>query len=83
MGAFISGMRYDAPGAFALPGAVPGGATPEAFNKLKWYRQLWEGVRDMGQSGLRTGRSFGKIGAIFSLTECVIESVTLFPLNYG
>ena len=71
MGMFISGMRYDAPGAFAIPG---GGGT-EAFNNMKWYRQLYEGIKDMGQSGLRTGKSFGKIGAMFSGTECVIESV--------
>jgi hypothetical protein len=51
MGMFLSGMRYDAPGAFALPGA-PG----LAMDKLKWHRQLYEGLRDMGQSGLRTGK---------------------------
>jgi len=49
---FLSGMRYDAPGAFAMPGM---GGT-EAFNNLKWHRQLYEGLKDMGQQGLRTGK---------------------------
>jgi len=74
MGMFISGMRYDAPGAFAMPGGS------DAFNNLKWYRQLSEGIKDMGRSGLRTGKSFGKIGAMFSGTECVIESVSLLVI---
>lgn len=51
---FMSGMRYDAPGAFALPGATP-------FNNLKWHRQLYEGVKDMGTQGLRTGKVFPTI----------------------
>ena len=49
---FMSGMRYDAPGAFALPGA--GGTA--AFNNMKWHRQLYEGVKDMGSQGLKTGK---------------------------
>jgi hypothetical protein len=59
MGMFLSGMRYDAPGAFAIPG---GGGTA-AFNNLKWHRQLYEGIKDMGTQGLKTGKvcytSFG------------------------
>jgi hypothetical protein len=52
MGMFLSGMRYDAPGAFALPGV----ASPEALNELKWHRQLYLGLKDMGSQGLRTAR---------------------------
>ena len=51
MGMFISGMRYDAPGAFAMPG-IPGTSVAD----LKWHRQLYEGLKDMGKSGLRTGK---------------------------
>lgn len=32
--------------------------------------------RDQGQKMWRTGRSFGKVGALYSGTECVIESVS-------
>jgi hypothetical protein len=83
MGIFFSGMRYDAPGAFA----VPGGGGTAAFNNLKWHRQLYLGIKDMGTTGIRQGKvfllsgfglmmqAFGKIGAYFSGTECVIESV--------
>jgi hypothetical protein len=46
---FMSGMRYDAPGAFAMPGATP-------FSNLKWHQQLYEGLKDMGTQGLRTGK---------------------------
>jgi len=52
MGMFLSGMKYDAPGAFALPG---GGGTA-AFNNLKWHRQLYLGIKDMGIQGWRTGK---------------------------
>ena len=52
IGIFLSGMRYDAPGAFAIPGG-PGQA---AFNNLKWHRQLYEGIKDMGQQGIRSGK---------------------------
>lgn len=52
MGMFLSGMRYDAPGAFALPGV----AGPEALNELKWHRQLYLGLKDMGSQGLRTAK---------------------------
>lgn len=55
MGMFLSGMRYDAPGAFAVPGG--GSGIPE-FNNLKWHRQLYLGVKDMGTQGLRTGKVF-------------------------
>jgi len=48
---FLSGMRYDAPGAFALPG---GGTA--AFNNMKWHKQLYEGLKDMGTQGFRTGK---------------------------
>lgn len=52
IGMFFSGMRYDAPGAFAIPG---GGGTA-AFNNLKWYKQLYLGIKDMGTTGLRQGK---------------------------
>jgi len=54
MGIFISGMRYDAPGAFAIPGGPPGlaGINPD----LKWHRQLWLGLKDMGAHGFRSAK---------------------------
>jgi hypothetical protein len=54
MGMFFSAMRYDAPGAFALPGGAPGmgGFNPE----LKWHRALYVGLKDMGASSLRTAK---------------------------
>ena len=55
LGVFLSGMRYDAPGAFALPG-MPGGSA--AMQNMKWYRQLWEGIKDMGAQGYRSARVF-------------------------
>ncbi len=32
-------------------------------------------VRDMGRKGLASAKGFGKVGALFSASECVIESV--------
>ena len=52
LGIFLSGMRYDAPGAFALPG-MPGNV---AFQNMKWYRQLWEGIKDMGVQGYKSAK---------------------------
>jgi hypothetical protein len=52
---FFTGMRYDAPGTFAVPGAV---GSPDISN-LKWHRQLYEGLKDLGSQGLRTGRVKG------------------------
>lgn len=37
--------------------------------------------RDQGQKMWRTGRSFGKVGALYSGTECVIESVRRVPVG--
>jgi hypothetical protein len=54
---FMTGMRYDAPGAFAMPGGVmPGGQTTAALNNLKWHRQLYEGLKDMGTQGYKSGK---------------------------
>jgi hypothetical protein len=55
---FMSGMRYDAPGAFAMPGGPGGIAGTADFNNLKWHRQLYLGLKDMGTSGLRTAKVF-------------------------
>jgi len=54
----MAGMRYDAPGAFAMPGGGVGvgGLGNEAFNNLKWHRQLYLGLKDLGVQGLRTGK---------------------------
>ena len=57
MGMFMAGMRYDAPGAFALPGGLPGSGGTEAFNNLKWHRQLYLGMKDLGVQGLRTAKA--------------------------
>lgn len=58
MGMFFSAMRYDAPGAFALPGGAPGmPGMPGGFNPdMKWHRALYVGLKDMGSSSLRTAK---------------------------
>jgi hypothetical protein len=48
----MAGMRYDAPGAFAMPG----GNVAPAINNMKWHKQLYEGLKDMGKQGVRTGK---------------------------
>lgn len=35
--------------------------------------------KEMGQKMWRSGRGFGKVGALYAGTECVIESVSVLP----
>ena len=70
MGMFLSGMKYDAPGAFALPG---GGGTA-AFNNLKWHRQLYLGMKDMGVQGWRTGKV---------ISNSIASDLSEFRQNWG
>jgi hypothetical protein len=40
-----------------MPGGVmPGGQTTAALNNLKWHRQLYEGLKDMGTQGYKSGK---------------------------
>ena len=54
MGMFMVGMRYDAPGAFAMPGH----AGTVALSNLKWHRQLYDALKDLGTQGFRTGKVY-------------------------
>lgn len=40
-----------------------------------------EVLRDMGQRGMSYAKNFAIVGAMFSCTECIIESVS-FPLDF-
>ncbi|RKO96587.1 hypothetical protein CXG81DRAFT_13584 [Caulochytrium protostelioides] len=65
---------------FALGGAfgmfmssVDWGMTDE-FRNMSTRQQLRVTARDMGTKAWSSARNFGKVGAIFSVTECLIES---------
>lgn len=64
-------MRYDTPLSSTIPGA-PGGA---AIANLTTRQQVVYGLKDMGRSAYSSAKNFGKIGAIFSGTECAIEGL--------
>jgi import inner membrane translocase subunit TIM22 len=62
-------MRYDTPMGSNLPGAV--GVTSD----LPIRQQLAIGLKDMGKQSYASAKNFGRIGAIFSGTECAIEGL--------
>ena len=53
-------------------------STTEEFQKLSTKEQLKRTARDMGSKTLSSAKNFGKVGAIFSGSECLIEQVS-FP----
>ncbi|KAH6664479.1 Tim17/Tim22/Tim23/Pmp24 family-domain-containing protein [Halenospora varia] len=63
-GLFMASMQYDTP--LSSPGAT-------AITSLPLRQQLKQGFKDMGARSLSSAKNFGKVGAIFSGTECCIE----------
>lgn len=58
-------MQYDTPLATS-PAA-------QAVKELPIAQQLKIGLKDMGSRSFSSAKNFGKVGAIFSGTECCIE----------
>jgi mitochondrial import inner membrane translocase subunit TIM22 len=48
---------------------------PLLRQNLNTTQKTMEIFKDMGRGMLRSGRGFGKVGALFAGIECVIESV--------
>jgi mitochondrial import inner membrane translocase subunit TIM22 len=48
---------------------------PLARTDLSTRKKTVEMFKDMGKGMWRSGRSFGKVGALYSGVECVVESV--------
>ncbi|KAH8654041.1 putative mitochondrial import inner membrane translocase subunit tim-22 [Tricladium varicosporioides] len=63
-GLFMASMQYDTP--LSSPGAA-------AITSLPLRQQLKQGFKDMGARSYSSAKNFGKVGAIFSGTECCIE----------
>ncbi|RFU33487.1 hypothetical protein B7463_g2874, partial [Scytalidium lignicola] len=64
-GLFMASMQYDTPLATS-PAA-------QAVKTLPLREQLKVGFKDMGTRSFSSAKNFGKVGAIFSGTECCIE----------
>lgn len=60
-------MSYDTP--LHTPTTTSG----QAITTLPLRQQLRAGLKDMGQRSFSSAKNFGKVGAIFSGTECCIE----------
>lgn len=64
-GLFMSSMSYDS------------SLTPasQAISNLPLREQLKHGLKDMGSRSYSSAKNFGKIGALFSATECGVEAL--------
>jgi mitochondrial import inner membrane translocase subunit TIM22 len=51
---------------------------PLARTDLSTRKKTAEMFKEMGRGMYRSGRSFGKVGALYSGIECIIESVSKF-----
>jgi mitochondrial import inner membrane translocase subunit TIM22 len=71
-GLFMSSMRYDSPLATMNNPALPAG---KSITDLPVREQLRLGLKDMGRTSLSSAKNFGRIGAMYSMTECVIEGL--------
>jgi mitochondrial import inner membrane translocase subunit TIM22 len=68
-------MRYDSPLATSAQSAnlnLPPGKT---LTDLPMRDQLRIGLKDMGRTSLSSAKNFGRIGALYSMTECCIEGL--------
>lgn len=68
----LSKMSYD----------TPLSAQGQQLTDLPLKDQLRRGFRDMGSRSYSTAKNFGVIGAIFTGTECCIESVSVVPQGW-
>ena len=64
-GLFMSSMSYDS------------SLTPasQAIANLPMRQQIKAGLKDMGQRSYSSAKNFGKIGALFTATECGVEAL--------
>lgn len=64
-GLFMASMQYDTP--------LSTNPTAANITTLPLRQQLKQGFKDMGSRSFSSAKNFGKVGAIFSGTECCIE----------
>ena len=53
---------------------------PLLRQNLSTQQKAREIFKEMGRGMYRSGKGFGKVGALFAGIECVIESVSMRPL---
>lgn len=70
-GLFISSMQYDTPIHSPLNNLNPN----KTFVDLPFKQQMKLQFKDMGKRSLSSAKSFGTMGAIYSGSECLIESL--------
>jgi mitochondrial import inner membrane translocase subunit TIM22 len=54
---------------------------PLLRQNLNTTQKTMEIFKDMGRGMLRSGKGFGKVGALYAGIECVIESVRTYPTD--
>jgi len=74
-GLFTSSMRYDSPLAVTTLQNHPSLKPGMAISDLPVREQLKHGLKDMGRTSLSSAKNFGRIGAIYSFTECCVEGL--------
>lgn len=65
-GLFMASMSYDSSMT----------AQSQAISNLPVREQIRQGFKDMGKRSFSSAKNFGKVGACFAGTECVIEGVS-------
>jgi mitochondrial import inner membrane translocase subunit TIM22 len=68
-------MRYDTPLSSPINPANPTSGSAITAPALTTRQQVVAGFKDMGRSAFSSAKNFGKIGAIYSGTECAIEGL--------
>jgi import inner membrane translocase subunit TIM22 len=68
-------MRYDSPLALSQQQAALNLPAGKTLTDLPVREQLRLGLRDMGRTSLSSAKNFGRIGAMYSMTECCIEGL--------
>jgi import inner membrane translocase subunit TIM22 len=56
---------------------------PLLRQNLNTTQKTMEIFKDMGRGMLRSGKGFGKVGALYAGIECVIESVRAYSTSFG